>query len=682
MNVIKLILFICILNLNCFGQADSALIKKASAKNLKNLGKNALQQNDPEAAIGFFEAYLKKNPNDGKIHFLLGKSFLEIRDYERAQKSFLNAYNLTKDKDEEEALYYHAQMQKSNGNYDSAKTNFQKFKKEYKGSEKLLKKQAQKEIAFCDSVQKIVLVENKFIITHLDTTINKVNTEAAPIAINDNTLLFTSLRTDKKEFVVEDDTTRSVVRKLYTANKQNNEWKFNGEYATNLNMPNFNTGNACFSADRKRLYFTRCKLNLKGEMICAIYLTEKNGETWTEPTKLPKNINNPKYTSTMPAVTTDTKKGGDIIYFVSNRKEGKGGLDIWYTIFDKKNNVYKDPKNAGNKINTSQNEITPFFDNETRVLFFSSDGLGGLGGYDIYRAIGDGKKFTGTENIGQPLNTGADDIYYTISTNREEGFLVSNRKGGNSLKNSTCCDDIYTYKHTQYIKLLLTGNVSDLSTNGEIVTEALVQVYIKDKKTGEKYLVKTITTDKLGKYETSVEAGEDYFLIVKKENYLGNSGEVSTKTISTSQTLNKNLTITKSLKEPIHIPNIQYEFDKSTILESSKIAIDTTVFSLMEANPEIIVEIQSHTDSKGSDAYNLKLSQSRAESVVNYLVSKGITANRLKAKGFGESKPIAPNDKHDGSDNPEGRAQNRRTDFIIIGKLDFEVINAGKNSDD
>ena len=567
-------------------------------------------------------------------------------------------------------------MQKSNGLYDSAKINFQKFKKQYKGPEKLLKKQATKEIVFCDSVQKIVNTEKKIIITHLDSTINKVNTEGAPISLDENTLVFTSLRTDKKEYVIEDDTAQSIKRKLYVAKRENNEWKFGGEYGSNLNEATYNSGNSCFSPDGKRIYFTRCKLNFKEEMICAIYVSEKNGDDWSEPVKLPKNINNPKFTSTMPTVTTDPAKGNDVIYFVSNNKEGRGGLDIWYTVYDKKNKVYKTPKNAGNKINTAQNEITPFFDNETRVLYYSSDGLGGLGGYDVFKAIGDGKKWMSGENVGQPINTGADDIFYTISPNREEGFFVSNRKGGNSLKNSTCCDDIYTYKHSEYIRINLVGNVGEMIDPDVAIPQATVEVYIVDKKTKEKYLVKKLESDKLGNYKTTVEAGQDYFLIIKKNDFLGTTADVTTKGITTSQDITKNVLLAKKPKEPIRIPNIQYEFDKSNILEGSKIAIDTTVFSLMEANPELIVEIMSHTDSKGSDKYNEKLSQQRAESVVAYLISKGIKPERLKAKGYGESKPVAPNENADGSDNPEGRAQNRRTDFKIIGVLDVEVINA------
>ncbi len=657
-------------------QSDSMLVQRSSPKVLKRLGKNAMQQNDPSSAITFYEAYLKKNSRDAKVMYQLGQAYLRIRDYDRAQHMFLNAYEQDVEK-APTALYYHAQMQKSNGLYDSAKVNFQKFKKEYKGEEKGLKKQATKEIAFCDSVQKLVAVEKKIVITHLDSTVNKVNTEGAPINIDENTMVFTSLRTDKKEFVIEDDTAQTIKRKLYFAKRENNEWKFSGEYGSVLNDAEFNTGNACFSPDRKRLYFTRCKLNMMEQMICAIYVSEKNGDDWSEPVKLPKNVNNPKFTSTMPAVTSDPAKGNDIIYFVSNNKEGRGGLDIWYTVYNVKSKTYKTPKNAGNKINTAQNEITPFFDNETRTLFYSSDGMGGLGGYDVFKAVGDGKKWLSTENIGQPLNTGADDIYYTISPNREEGFIVSNRKGGNALKNSTCCDDIYTYKLSEYIRINLVGNVGEMIDPNMAIPQATVEVYLVDKKTQEKFLVKIIESDKQGNFKTTVEANQDYFLIVKKNDFLGNTADVTTKGITTSQDITKNVLLAKKPKEPIRIPNIQYEFDKSNILEVSKIAIDTTVFSLMEANPEVIVEIQSHTDSKGSDKYNEKLSQQRAESVVNYLISKGIKPERLKAKGYGESKPVAPNENADGSDNPEGRAMNRRTDFKIIGVIDTEIINAG-----
>jgi len=678
---IKYIIYFVLLGFTLKSQTDTLLIKSSSAKVLKKLGKSAIKQNDPSTAISFFEAYLKKNGSDAKVMDLLAHAYMQIRDYDKAQHMFLNAYK-SNSKDAPSALYYHAQMQKSNGLYDSAKINFQKFKKDYDGSDKLLKKFATKEIVFCDSVQKIAKTEKKIVVNHLDSSINKVNTEGAPFFIDENTIVFTSLRTNKKEYIYLEDTFKSAKRKLYIAKRKDNEWKYFGEYGNNLNSSEFNTGNACFSPDKKRIYFTRCNLNSKQEMVCAIYVSEKNGDEWIEPIKLPKNINNPKYTSTMPAVITDPAKGNEVIYFVSNNDEGRGGLDIWFTVYDKKNKTYKNPKNAGNKINTPQNEITPFFDNETRSLYFSSDGLGGLGGYDVFKAVGDGKKWMSVENVGQPINTGSDDIYFTISPNREEGFVVSNRKGSNSLKNNACCDDIYSYKHTEYIKINLKGNISQMIDPDLAIPQATIEVYLTDKKTKEKFLIKTLQSDNDGNYKTRVEANQDYFLVVKKTDFLGNSADVTTIGINTSQDITKNLLMAKKPKEPIRIPNIQYEFDKSNIVEASKVAIDTTVLSLMIANPELIIEIQSHTDSKGSDKYNEKLSQQRAESLVAYLISKGIPAERLKAKGYGESKPIAPNENADGSDNPEGRAQNRRTDIKIIGIIDTEVINAAEYDKD
>lgn len=677
MKDIKLIvLFICFA---LFGKAqlDTALLKSTKPKTIKRMGKSAIQQKDPTSAILIMEYYTKKNKNDAEALQILGLAYMETRDYEKAQRTFMRAYNVNKEK-APESLYFGALMMKSNSKYDSAKVNFQKFKKEYKGDVKKLKRLATKEIAFCDSLAQLIKSENKIVIQHLDTTINKINTEGAPVNMNDNLLVFTSLRTEKVEYRYEEDTAKTTNRKLYYATRKGNKWEFKGEYGgKTLNDPGSNTGNASFSADRNRVYFTRCQLNMKQEMICAIYMSERTSSGWSEPVKLPKIINNPKYTSTMPAVTTDPAKGWDMIYFVSNRKGGKGGMDIWYTVYNKKVGAYRQPKNAGPKINTSQDEISPFYDTETRTLYYSSNGLGGFGGFDVFRSKTDGKRITGNENIGQPINGGADEVFYTISTNREEGFFVSNRKGGNALKNATCCDDIYYYKHTKYIHIEVSGTISDAMDKFETISNAMVEIYIKDKKTNEKFLVKTVKTDSKGNYTTTVEPNQEYLFLVKKDNYLGTSEELDTKSITVSRKLDLDLALVKKPKTPKRIPNLQYDYDRANISEGSKKSLDSTIYKLMITNPELIIEIQSHTDSKGTESYNEKLSQKRAESVVAYLISKGISKERLKAKGYGESEPIAPNENKDGSDNPAGRALNRRTDFKIVGVLDDELINEG-----
>jgi OmpA-OmpF porin, OOP family len=659
--------------LSAHGQQDSSFMQNAGARALKKLGQNALKQNDPASAVFYLEGAVKKNTHDAEAKFLLASAYMKVRDYQKSQRMFLNAYSTNANK-APEALYFHAQMQKSNGLYDSAGYNFKKFRKEYKGKNKVLKKQAAKELNYCDSVKKIVAIRNKVIVQHLDTSVNKVNVEAAPIAFDENTLVFSSYRTNTKEYIEEGKGADSKVRKLYQAKRKSNQWKFAGELEGPFNMEEDHTSNACLSADKKRLYFTRCKENFKGEMICAIYVSEKNGDSWSEPVRLPKEINTPKYTATMPALASDPVKGNEILFFVSNRK-GKGKLDIWYTVYNLKKGTYKPPRNAGIKINTSQNELSPFFDNETRTLYFSSDGMGGLGGFDIYKAKGNGTKWEVPENLGTPYNSGADDIYFSISPNRKEGFFVSNRKGGYALKNSTCCDDIYTFKKTDYIKISLEGRVHEITDPFEFVNDAQIEIYIKDKESGEKYLVKTVRSEKDGKFRTDLEAGNDYYLLTKKDDFLGSSAEVSTKSIINSRILHEDLKLVKKPKSAVRIPNINYQTDKWELLTESQNVLDTTVLKLMLENPELIVEIQSHTDSKGSESYNIKLSQKRSESVVKYLVSKGIDPRRLRAKGYGESLPLVPNDNPDGTDNPSGRAKNRRTDFKIIGVIDSELIN-------
>lgn len=673
MKGIKFILLVLTFSVCATAQTDSLLLNSSNAKTLKKIGKNALLQDDPNSAITFLEAYLKTRYKDAEAQALLGKAYMRTRDYEQARRAFLRAYQIDKEK-VPAALYDHALMQKSCNNYDTAKVVFQRFQKEYKGEDKALKKQALREIIFCDSIKSLFGLEPSILIKHLDTVINKVHIEAAPASLSQNELIYTSFRTETKEYVQEDDTTLEKHRKLYLAKREKGAWVFKGEFGDNFNDDRFHTGNAAFSQDRQRVYFTRCRMNSLDKMVCTIYLSTLVDGKWSEPEKLPAPINYKKYTSTMPSVGADPVKGNDILYFVSDRPGGKGKLDIWYSVYNKKTKVFQAPKNAGAKVNTTENEISPFFDSETRSLHYSSDGSGGLGGYDIFKTLGDGKQWTGHQNLGLPLNSGADDIFYTIATDRQEGFFVSNRKGGNALKNMTCCDDIYYYKLLKYVLVTLSGNVSEMMDPSSNLANAVVEIFFIDKVTKEKVLVKRLSTDTGGNYSTSVEPGHDYFVVVKKDDYLGTSGEFTTQDVLANKNINVDLQLVRKPKLPIHIPNVHYLYDRSELEEGSKIPLDTTVLKLMIDNPEIIVEIMAHTDSKGTDAYNLKLSQKRAESVVKYLLSKGIAPGRLKAKGYGETMPVAPNSNPDGTDNPLGRAKNRRTDFKIIGVIDAEII--------
>ncbi|HKC67472.1 MAG TPA: tetratricopeptide repeat protein, partial [Bacteroidia bacterium] len=417
---------------------DTVEVQNLKAGDCRRMGDAAVKQGDYYAAQEYYSQFMKLKPNNGKVAYKLATAFRINRDYVNAQEWYDKAYKLNPNYGI--TLYYYALMLKTNGNCDKAKDQFAKFKKEGGRSPEAveLKKKMKTDIAGCDSAKTFFKYESKVAITHLDTTINKIHVEHSPVMLDTTTLLYSSIRTDKKVYTVEsaEDTAVGAFKKFYTAKKENGKWTFGGEYDA-LNKEGVNSTNAAFSADGKRIYFTRCKKNSSNKMICAIYLTSKQDDgSWSEPVKLDDPINSSKYTSTQPTTSIESIKQNEVVYFVSDRPGGRGGLDIWYIIYDFKKKTYSQPKNAGSKINTGGDEMTPYYEADNRTLYFSSNGWPGIGGLDIFKSKGEMKQFSPPENIGAPINSTADDIYYSVGKNKDEGFFVSNRKGGVALKKS------------------------------------------------------------------------------------------------------------------------------------------------------------------------------------------------------------------------------------------------------
>jgi OOP family OmpA-OmpF porin len=645
---------------------DTLQIQDMKAMQCKRLGNAAVTQGDYYAAAEYFGRYMKLKPDNAKIAYKLAEAYRINRDYISAQDWYEKAYRFS-NQSNYMALYYDALMLKINGSCDKAKEQFAKFKKQAGKSQEAasLKKQIKAEITGCDSAIVFSKKLNKISVTHLDTSINKIHVEHSPVMLDTNTLLYSSIRTNKKVYSVQSsaDTSVGAFKKFYTAKKENGKWTFKGEYESAINKEGFNNTNAAFSADGKRLYFTRCKRNNKNKMICALYLTSKQDDgSWSEPAALDKSINDPKYTSTQPTTSIESVKQNEVIYFVSDRPGGKGGLDIWFIIYDFKKKTYSEPKNAGSKVNTTGDEITPYYDNDNRNLFFSSNGLPGLGGLDVFKANGEMKRFADPENIGAPINSSTDDIYYVEGKDKVEGFFVSNRKGGVAPKKSeTCCDDIYSFSKLQVIKLSTEGIVTD--EKGNPVKDAKVSLYSKTAE-GEPIFIKSTETTVQGTYDLNIEPGHDYQLVVEKEKYLNGTIDLNTKEITYSQILKQNAVVLKEISDkPIVLTDVHYATDKHDLPDDSKKALDTTLVIFLQTNPDVVIEVSSHTDNKASHSYNVTLSQKRAAGVVKYLIEKGIAADRLQSQGYAETKPVGDNTTED------GRASNRRTEFKILGKL-------------
>ncbi|MBU0763466.1 MAG: OmpA family protein [Bacteroidetes bacterium] len=530
-------------------------------------------------------------------------------------------------------------------------------------------------------------------ISHLDTSVNRAHIEFSPVMAGEKRLIFASLRTDDVLYYSSGDSNEVPVRKFYSAEKAISTWTFTGELAEPFNEPGVNTGNGAFSPDGSRFYFTKCRKNLKNRMQCSIYVTEMEAGRWMAAEKLDGEINLPGYTNTHPAVGKESGKNREVLYFVSDRPGGKGGMDIWYCVYQPDSRTYGSVKNAGGKINTPGNEITPYAESDSRNLYYSSDGMPGFGGYDIYRTAGEKSSWLSPKNCGYPLNTGADETYYSRQGQDETGFFTSNRTGSVALLHENCCDDIYSFTFTKLDYIALNGSlyaledssvISSMMANLEIAAPAdgdlnyitvdsnrffllentVVKLFQKDPVTGEYIFTSADTTDIYGAYSFRLDPGNEYRIEVRNYGNFDKQVPVNSIDISTGDTIvMQPIGINAFPQKPIVIKKIHYRFNSSELTNRAKEILDSTLVICLKENPDIIVEIYSHTDNIGSDAYNLDLSQKRAESVVRYLISKSIDKDRLIAKGLGESHPV------DTNDTDEGREKNRRTEFRIIGSL-------------
>lgn len=638
-------------------------------RKIKGLATNSLRLGDTYGALVYYKEWAKRKPENAKVIFQLAELYRGARDYEHASDAYWKFLKLTGGQKNPMALYHAGDMFMQTGKYEEAKSNFIKFKRFASNmDDKWYKKITLNKIEGCELAISLRDSVNKAEVEHLDESINKAHIEFSPIPLDENTLIYGSLVSEGVEFYDLDavDSTALPKRKFYLAKQENGKWKSAGEFNDPIGEQQHHIGNGALSPDGNRFYFTQCQENFQGKIICHLFYSEKENGKWGAPIEMNDQINLSGYTTTQPTVGRESKRNQEVIYFVSDRPEGKGGLDIWFTEYHARTKRFRAPQNAGAAVNTPGTEFTPYYDVTTHSLYFSSDGRVGLGGLDVYKIEGEKTKWQkdSLQHLGKAVNSPADDFDFVLNRDRNSGFLVSNREGGIALMNATCCDDIYSFEFVEYVNIQLNGLVIDSTCLDEVD----ILLYMKDPTTGEKYLAEELRVNPCT-FSFTLEPDRDYSIEAKKVGYFNDIIDVTTRKRTPADTLNVELQLKKIPKKPIVLEGILYDFDSANLTASAKESLDTGLYPIMIENPQVIIELSSHTDSKGSDAYNLKLSEERAKSVVDYMISKGIMAKRLVAKGYGETKPIAANTNEDGSDNPDGRALNRRTEFEIIGEL-------------
>lgn len=492
-------------------------------------------------------------------------------------------------------------------------------------------------------------------IQNLGPNINTKYPEYAPvISPNNDFIIFTSRREgstggrrDEKGMFFED---------LYITYYKNQQWtqaiKLPGKINTNGHEATIS-----LSHDGKTLFIYK---DDKGDGNIYMSKLQSNGQ-WSKPEKMPDPINSP-YWETHATLAPD----GKTIYFVSDRPGGYGGKDIYKSVY-LGGNKWSEPENLGPIINTRYNEESPFILSDAVTLYFASEGHENMGGYDIFISTVSEDGFWSTpENIGYPINTTEDDVFY-MPTADEKNALFSTSRQRRGIGDLDINYLTIVYPKKRYVSVR--GRTADAITFKSLQAD----VIFIDKESNQ-IIARLITDKETGQYKITLPTDKTYIVEAKAPQYAKTTRELTIDPNEQRAFINMDLFLTYILAEEVKIKaedltigevivlnNIYYDFDKATLRPESKEELDRLI-KLMKAVPSLIIEIASHTDNIGKPEYNMKLSQARAQAVVDYLVKNDIPINRMVPVGYGATKPIASNETE------EGRQLNRRTEFKILSR--------------
>lgn len=599
------------------------------------------------------------------VLFQLAKSYRLNADYNNAVVNFKKCVDQGV---YPESRYYYALTLMNVKRYQEALNEFESYVNSKPTNDSLLKI-AQKAEAGCYLAMDSANINRIIKVTQLDTNVFNKGTSSfgASYYSSPTKMIFTTAR---KGNVVTDPKKEDpeYLCDLYWTELKDSAWSKAQNFGASLNS-NQHEGAAFVSGGDEALsiFFTRWNdMNSKESFI---YKSKANGPMFYAAQKLNDNVNVMGYRSMQPALNAEGTK----LYFSSNRPGGQGGYDIWVCDIDGNGNAGA-AKNLGAPINTAGDEVTPFIHAVTGSLYFSSNGLAGMGGLDIFKCEYNSNEniFAFPVNMNAPLNSSKDDAYYVLDRTQGKGFFSSDRVecvGGN-------CYKIFEYIN-QPIKFDIAGIVFDAQTN-EPIANALVSV-IETHGNGDPMFIQT--NDK-GEYFAELRGNSEYFLKAQKNKYLADAGAAVTKDKTKTEHFQQDFFLNTIPKGEIAIEGIEYDFNSAALRPVGMQNLDKIV-DLLNLNNNLSVNIEANTDSRGNDKYNMKLSQARAQSCVDYLVSKGILATRLVAKGFGESNPLIKEVDINKmkKKSPEWEAahqKNRRTALKIVGESEIQIINSGK----
>lgn len=615
--------------------------------------------NYDKAVVLYTEAYQKKKTL--KATERLAESYRLMRDFKQAESWYAILIGMEGAKPE--AFKWYAEMLKSNSKYAEAKVQYAKYGSTATNLTTAQVNQIDVWQKSCDSAVKWMRNPKTIAITN-EKFLNSAQSDWGAVNYSNN-IVFTSDRTNLEAESLRTgrpflkfDTGKRPDKKVYgwTGNEYLKIYqKDTGKDSVKLFPLNaetdYHVGATTFSTDGNEVFFTITRIPKKVERVknapstvnIEIYSSKKENNVWGEPVAFRFN-NVQQYSVGDPFLSAD----GNTLYFVSDKPGGNGGTDIYYSMRTQGGN-WGDAVNLS-AVNTPGNERSPMTDGSN--FYFSTDGSISMGGLDIYKAkISDRGILSNIESMGYPVNSPQDDFAFNL-TGKLKGFFASNREGGLG------SDDIYSFIEQQKLAFRLEGQVFNKETNLPLANAVVSLNRINGTP------IKT-TTDENGAFKFNLDENADYDLIAEKTNFRVATDNLTTKGLTDSKVIKRDLYLTPIvIGKEIRIENIYYDFDKSNIRPDAAKELDKVV-AVMKENPTIWIVLGSHTDSRGKDQYNQWLSQSRANSAVQYIIDRGVEKSRITAKGYGESKPV--NECTNGVKcSEEAHQLNRRTEFTIV----------------
>jgi peptidoglycan-associated lipoprotein len=552
----------------------------------------------------------KKKPLKAEISFKIAECYRRMNMPKESASWYKKAIS-GKYSDTQAVLHY-ANILKMNGDFDKAKEQYQLYKELVPNDER-----AEIGLKSIETIKKWQDAPTAYIVTELKA-FNSKQSDFCPVYSKSSyaEIYFTSTREASLGNKVNTASGQKFSSIFVATQARNGKWSEPVLLDEGVINTNFDDGTPNLNKNRVVMYFTRCAKEKGVTSGCKIYFTEKKSQIWQAPTEV-KLLSDSSITVGHPAISEDELT----LYFVADMEGGFGGKDLWKVTKTRKTEQWGKPENLGGQINTQGNEMFPYMRNDS-TLYFSSDGHLGMGGLDIFKAV-QTKGIWHVENMKVPINSEADDFGISFKDEANDAGLFS------STRNEKMSDNLFSFSLPE-IKITLTGLVKDAET-GLVLKGSKVSLIGSDGSSMER-----ITADN-GSFRFDLTPETDYLFTAEAQGYLKGKAEETTSGIEQSKNLNIEIMM-PPIKKVFELPNIEYAYAKADLSPISMISLDNLV-ELLNDNPNITIELGANTDFRGTTEGNQQLSQDRAQSVVNYLISKGISDKRLSAKGYGEEHP-------------------------------------------